>query len=72
MFGGLHQSEMAFGHSHLGIALDSADDRQAERLDGFRAQPAVSLAAEPIEHDAGDAHGGVVCGETLGNRGGRS
>ena len=54
MLAGLDQAEMAFGQRQRGIAQDRADDRQAERLDGVARKPAVALAAQPVEHDAGD------------------
>ena len=60
MLAGLHQAEMALRQRQRGIAQDGADDRQAERLDGLAGKLAVPLAAEPVEHDAGDAHRRVV------------
>ena len=68
---GLHQPEMALRQRQRGVAQDGADDRNAERLDGVGRQPPVPLAAQPVEHDAGDPHVAVVGGKALGDRGGR-
>ncbi len=67
VFAGLDEAEMALRQVERGIAQDGADDRQAERLDGLAAQPAVAFAAEPVEHDAGHAHIGVIGGKALGD-----
>ena len=54
MLAGLDQAEMALGQRQRRVAQDRADDRQADRLDGVARQPAVALAAQPVEHHAGD------------------
>ena len=68
MLARLHQAEMALGQRQRRVAQDRADHRQAERLDRVARQPPVPLAAQPVEHDAGDPHRRIVARKTLGDR----
>ena len=51
----LHEAEMALGQRDRVVARQRADDRNAERLDRLDREPAMALAADAIEDDAGDA-----------------
>ena len=52
---GLHQAEMAFGQRDLFVARQRADDRNPQGLDRLDDEPAMALAADAINNDAGDA-----------------
>ncbi len=67
---GLHQAEMALRQGQRRVPQDGADHRHADRLDGVGGQAPVTLAAQPVEDDAGDPHVAVVGGEALGDGGG--
>ena len=69
--GGLDESEMAFGQGDCFVARQRADDREAQRLDRLRDEPAMPLAADPVDHDAGDAEPRVIDGAALDDRRGR-
>ena len=56
----LHEPEMAFGQGEGVAARQGADDRDAERLDRLGREPAMALAADPVEDHAGDGEPIVV------------
>ena len=56
------------GSAISGLRRTAPDHRQAERLDRRAAQPLVALARHLVQHDAGDAHPGIVAGEAAGDR----
>ena len=62
---------MAFGKGDGFVARQRADDRDPERLDRLRDEPPVPLAADPVDHDAGDAEPSVVDGAALDDGRGR-
>ena len=68
MLAGLHKSEMALGQSQRRVAQDAADDRQADRFDGVAGQSSVPLAAQPVQHDAGNPHRRIVGGKAFRHR----
>ena len=68
---GLHQAEMAFRHRQRRIARHRAEHRHSRCGHGIGDEPAMALAADPVEHDAGDAHGRVVGGDAAHHRGRR-
>ena len=57
----------AFRQADLRVATDGADHRQAQPLDGRAHHGFVPLAGGLVEHDAANAHGGVVGGEAMGD-----
>ena len=61
----LHQAEMALGQRQRRVAQDGADHRHADRGDGVGGQAPMPLAADAVEHDAGDADAGIVAGKAL-------
>ena len=56
----LDEAEMPFGQGQRLIAGNDAEHRHARGLHGFRDQDAMALAADAVEHDAGDAHRVIV------------
>ena len=70
MLAGLHQAEVALRQRQRRVALDRADHRQADRLDGVAGQFSVPFAAQPVQHHAGDFHGRIVGGKAFGDGGG--
>ena len=66
----LHQAEMAFRQGQRRIARHRAEHRDAERRDGVGDERAMALAADAVEHHAGDAHARIV-GRKAAHHGGR-
>ena len=56
----LHQAEMAFGQRDLVVSRQRADDRNPHGLDRLDDEPAMALAADAIDDDAGDAEPPVI------------
>ena len=65
---GLHQPQMAFGESNRLVAGQRAEHRDAQRLDRFAGEPAMTLGADAVQHDAGDLYARVVSGDPADNR----
>ncbi len=63
VLGCLHQAEMAFGQHERLVARHSAENRHAQCGDGIGHEPAMPLAADTVQHDAGDPHIWIVRGE---------
>ena len=62
---------MAFGQGDFFVARQRSNHRDPQRLDRLRDQPPMPLAADPVDHDAGDAEPPVVDGAALDDSGGR-
>ena len=58
--GRLHKAQMAFWQRDLVIARQRADDRDPRCLDRLDDEPAMALAADAIDDDAGDAEPPVI------------
>ena len=50
----LHEAQMALGQRDRVVARQRAHDRNAHRLDRLDDKPAMALAADAIDDDAGD------------------
>ena len=64
----LHQAEMALGQRDLVVARQRADDRNPHRLDRLDDEPAMALAADAIDDDAGDFQPLVIGRAALDDR----
>ncbi len=64
MFAGLNETEMTLRQRQRRLARHGAKHRDADRGDSVGDQRPVAFAGDPIEDDAGDAHGRIVDGET--------
>ena len=67
-FARLHEAEMALGQRDLVVSGQRAEDRDPHRLDRVDDQPAMALAADAIDDDAGDAEPRVVRSAALDHR----
>ena len=67
-FARLHEAEMALGQRDLVVARQRAEDRNPHRLDRVDDEPAMALAADAIDDDAGDAEPRVVSRAALDHR----
>ena len=59
-FARLHEAEMALGQRDLVVSGQRAENRNPHRLDRVDDEPAMALAADAIDDDAGDAEPRVV------------
>ena len=64
----LHEAEMALGQRDLVVSGQRADDRDPHRLDRLDDEPAMALAADAIDDDAGDAEPRVIGRAALDDR----
>ena len=69
--GRLNEAQMALRQRDIFVARHRAHDWNADRLDGLRDQPAVALAADAIDNDAGDFEPLVISAAALDDRGRR-
>ena len=67
-FARLHEAEMALGQRDLVVSGQRAENRNPHRLDRVDNQPAMALAADAIDDDAGDAEPRVVRSAALDHR----
>ena len=65
---GLHEAEMALGQRDLVVSGQRAENRDPHRLDRVDDEPAMALAADAIDDDAGDAEPRVVRSAALDHR----
>ena len=64
----LHQAQMALGQRDCLVARQRAHDRNAHRLDRLNDEPAMALAADAIDDDAGDLQPLVIGRAALDDR----
>ena len=64
----LNEAQMALGQRDRVVARQRAQDWSADRLDGLRDQPAVALAADAIDNDAGHFEPLVISPAALDHR----